>query len=344
MDLTNFQRKVKQWLVTSPPDRQHAKYSLINEQQRRQLGQHLKERYFSRNIWGTADYDPEFYLSTGQGKRELDDLIDGRLFSFRRHIIPWLDSLRALNGARILEIGFGTGSSTVALAEQGASVVGIDIDDDSIFIAKQRCRLHGVQADLSICNAQDMNARFSGQYFDYIIFFACIEHMTHLERQEAIRGAWEMLADSSLLVVIETPNRLWWYDGHSSNLPFFHWLPDDLALQYAKYSPRALYNAGFRRNETEDALCFLRHGRGVSFHDIELALGSLDKIEVVSSLFEYEMGNNPLLKLGHRMTKHGRFHNLIHSFRRDLSPAFFLSSLDIAMRRRSAPDNLRSRQ
>src|SRR5687768_13144068 len=38
----------------------------------------------------------------------------------RSTVIPWLDRVRRLDGLRVLDIGCGTGSSTVALAEQGA--------------------------------------------------------------------------------------------------------------------------------------------------------------------------------------------------------------------------------
>ncbi|HEY6454231.1 MAG TPA: hypothetical protein VIY90_03010, partial [Steroidobacteraceae bacterium] len=55
-------------------------------------------------------------------KADLDAHLWGRLQNDRRIIVPWLNAQRRLHGLRILEIGCGTGSSTVALAEQGAQV------------------------------------------------------------------------------------------------------------------------------------------------------------------------------------------------------------------------------
>ena len=38
--------------------------------------------------------------------------------------------------------------------------------------------------------------------------------------------------------MFETPNRLLWWDHHTSILPFYGMLPDDLAIAYADRSPR----------------------------------------------------------------------------------------------------------
>src|SRR5271154_1703914 len=57
-----------------------------------------------------------------------------RIENDRRTIVPWLNAMRALDGIRILEVGCGSGSSTVALAEQGAIVTGIDVDTGSLTV------------------------------------------------------------------------------------------------------------------------------------------------------------------------------------------------------------------
>ena len=43
-----------------------------------------------------------------------------RLVCDRMEVVPWLDATRSLRGVDILEIGCGTGVSTLALCEQGA--------------------------------------------------------------------------------------------------------------------------------------------------------------------------------------------------------------------------------
>jgi hypothetical protein len=72
----------------------------------------LRANYFTRF--------PTEYLSSDWGKNDLENHLCRRLNSDRDTIVPWLDDVRPLKGASILEIGCGTGCSTVALAEQGA--------------------------------------------------------------------------------------------------------------------------------------------------------------------------------------------------------------------------------
>ena len=62
--------------------------------------------------------------------------------------------------------------------------------------------------------------------------------MVHEERLQAIADTWTMLRPGDLWCVIETPNRLWHTDTHTALLPFYHWLPDDLAFKYARFSQR----------------------------------------------------------------------------------------------------------
>jgi hypothetical protein len=79
---------------------------------------------------------------------------------------------------------------------------------------------------------------------------------------------------------------LWFYDGHTSLLPFFHWLPDELAFQYAPMSPRENFRERFTDYATQREP-FLRTGRGMSFHEFELAIRPAKDLDVVSSLSTY---------------------------------------------------------
>ncbi|HEX5245050.1 MAG TPA: methyltransferase domain-containing protein, partial [Tepidisphaeraceae bacterium] len=72
---------------------------------------------------------------------DLQNHLFRRLEDNRRQVIPWLDAARPLQGAAVLEIGCGTGSATVTLAEQGAQVTAIDIDPRAIAVAERRCQL-----------------------------------------------------------------------------------------------------------------------------------------------------------------------------------------------------------
>lgn len=205
------------------------------------------------------------YLNSDIGKKDLEDQMINRLLSFRHHAIPWINSIVSLKGSKVLEIGCGTGSTAVALAEQGCNLTSIDIAEAHIKVAKKRCELYDLQVNISLMNAMDINK--INEKFDLIIFSASLEHMTYEERLASIKSAWNILNKNGFLVIIETPNRLYYFDEHSSRLPFYHWLPDQIAVQYSKYSLRELFVSN-----SCDEISLIRFGRGVSFHEFELAL------------------------------------------------------------------------
>src|SRR5690606_19591831 len=103
-------------------------------------------------------------------------------------------------------------------------------------------------------------------------------------RLETLSTCWRLLKPGGVLVVADTPNRLVYINYHTSYLPFFDMLPDELACHYLRRSPRA----GFRdsmikalersREHATDVLD--RWGRGVSYHEFEQALGDLSGLVV----------------------------------------------------------------
>ena len=271
-------------------------------------------------------------------RRDLDDHLAGRLESARRRVVPWLDATRPLSGARMLEIGCGTGSATVALAEQGARVTAMDLCERSIAVARRRCELHGVEADFVLGNATEVLEKLEHERFDFVVFYASLEHMTLEERSVSMRKAWELLAPGDLWCVVETPNRLWYHDAHTSLLPYFHWLPDDLAFAYARKSPRAGFRERYLVPDPDARLHFLRRGRGVSFHELELALGPAAQLDVVSSLATFLRARHRLpawARWKRRRSLEARYEALLREISPELHPGFLQPDLDLVIRKRS---------
>jgi len=239
----------------------------------------LRTDYFNRQ--------PSAYLDTEPGRRDLSDHLTGRLQTAREQVVPWLDSVRPLRGARVLEIGSGTGSALVALAECGAQVIGVDVDEGSLRVARKRCVLYGVATELYAVSATGVAELFRDTAFDFIIFYASLEHMTHEDRLQAIADTWAMLRPGDLWCLVETPNRLWHTDTHTACLPFYHWLPDELAFKYARFSQRSNFRECYGELNDEQLLHFRRRGRGVSFHELHVALSAPEAFEVVSYKNEF---------------------------------------------------------
>jgi len=274
-------KRIAEGLLFPVPSRISKNFIRIDEAGLRLIEQSIRENYHTG--WRSENnYSKEKY------KLDLNAHLYGRLERDRREIIPWLDNATILKNKRILEIGCGTGSSTIALAEQGAKVTGIDIDEGALLVAKERAKVYGVNAEFRVLNAQDISGTFHTTKFDLIIFFACLEHMTITERLSSLRDAWEMLPTDGLLVVVETPNRLWYFDDHTSMLPFFHWLPNELAFAYSKFSSRENFHELYNDYNATSKEHFLRRGRGMSFHEFDIAIGQARNLKVISSLSTFE--------------------------------------------------------
>lgn len=227
-------------------------------------------------------YSPEAY------KADIAAHLHERLESDRKTVIPWIDDACSLKNKNITEIGCGTGSSSIAFAEQGARVTGVDIDDGALLVAKQRAKVYEVNAEFKAMNAQEIRTFFEAERFDMIVFFACLEHMTIDERLSSLKDSWDMLPSGGLLIITETPNRLWYFDSHTSRLPFFNWLPNELAFLYSKFSSRENFKELYTEYNELKMEHFLRRGRGVSFHEIEMTIDSASKLNILSSLSSFE--------------------------------------------------------
>jgi len=269
-----------------------------------------------------SNYPPEYYAYL------VADHLHTGLDGDRHSVIPWLDSVRRLQGLRVLDIGCGTGSSSVALAEQGASVTAIDIDEGALQVAKDRCRLHGLEVELLHMNAEAV-ARFGANAFDLVSFSGSLEHMTSAERLPALKGAWDILPPGGQLVVVDSPNRLWYFDAHTSKLPFYNWLPNDLAFRYSRFSPRENFRELYLERDPSREEHFLRRGRGVSFHEFDLALKPAGELRVASTLNSYAPF---ILRFLRSDTRHA-YKSMLMSICPGIHEGFFDPTLDLVIQR-----------
>ena len=223
-----------------------------------------------------------FRNETEINEQDLEDHIKQRINLARSKILPWVLKTIDLKNKKLLEVGSGTGSSSIAFSEQGAIVTGIDVDATSIEVAKYRSNL--LNQKIEYINLSGIEIKQIENNYDVILYYACLEHMTIRERIDSLQQAYSKLNKSGFLIIVEAPNRLWIEDTHTSELPFFQWLPDDLAYLYSKFSPKGSFNSRYTDNEFNYLAEFHRRGRGVSYHEFDLAFENYENLEIVSSL------------------------------------------------------------
>lgn len=131
-----------------------------------------------------------------------------------------------LKDRTVLDFGCGCGSSSILLARAGARVRGVELMAPLREIARLRVRDEGLGDRIEIVEAPAMTALpFAPASFDHVAMNAVVEHVRPEERGPIVRHLWDLLKPGGLLVVTETPNRLWPYDGHTTRLPLIPWLP-----------------------------------------------------------------------------------------------------------------------
>jgi 2-polyprenyl-3-methyl-5-hydroxy-6-metoxy-1,4-benzoquinol methylase len=313
------------------------RYSHLSPDQQSELRHTLVHEFYAKTRhyagWQLYNAEGPAHFDTDDGKGELDRQVSGRLQWFRATHVPWLATQMRLDGARVLEVGAGTGISTVALLEAGAAHVdALDLDGPALVAARARVRLHGLSgADFHHLNATEI-ARLAGRPYDLILFFATIEHMTHQERMAALPAAWSMLGGDAVLCVLDTPNRLWFNDRHTGMMPFFHWLPDDVAVDYARFSPRQTLSEDFASTGPDAAERLARWGRGISFHDFELWFGR-DELAGASGMDEYHRSRDPAWAEVWAQTPEGRFYAFLQEAAPHIPGPFFGEALNLALRR-----------
>jgi ubiquinone/menaquinone biosynthesis C-methylase UbiE len=291
--------------------------------------QALIEHHFSKLTLWTDETGPEYF------RVDLDRHTYMRHDAAVTYIVPWVNQVIPLAGTSIIEIGCGTGSSTAAFAPFAGVVYGYDISTSSINAAKVRLEAHGLadRAELIVSRPAELlatvEARHASEPVDIVLLYALLEHQTVDERIETLRLAQRVLKPGGAIVVTETPNRLTYFDRHTSQLPFFHLLPVDLQLLYADRSPRATFADGIathRKRQPGDEVLrelMIRWGQSVSFHDFEVAIGDVNERILASGL------HPNLMKLRPERPEEKPLRDFVRSVDLSIHPGFTRYYLDL---------------
>ena len=289
---------------------------------------------------------PDALLASEIVRQDIDDHVINRMITSLRTLVPWVTPHKALQGSRILEIGCGTGSASAALAAQSAELESLDINPAALDCARirldllqlgERVRFHHLPANWTAKVREDQarDPRFEPfrRRYDVVILVATLEHMTIDERIDCLSVAWSVLDEGGIMVTQLTPNRLFPFDWHTSREMFTQVLPVELALRYAPRCKRADYahafsNVDVDRPSAADRELLYRWGRGISYHEFDLAIG-LENLQVLDD------GRNPLVarpyldEIGFAKYVEKNFAR----FKLAVPRGFFLPSLDLILQK-----------
>jgi 2-polyprenyl-3-methyl-5-hydroxy-6-metoxy-1,4-benzoquinol methylase len=247
-------------------------------------------------------------------------------------LIPWIEQTVPLAGKTVLEYGCGNAAVSCAFAQRAGRVIGLDIDSGWIDLGNEEIRKRGlknVELELHPTGSiLDAVAARRGQ-IDVILLYAVLEHLTVPERLAVLRLAREVVNPDGAIVVCETPNRLIYFDHHTARMPFFHLLPDELAVEYYPRSERDDFKAAIDeaagRGHEAALEAIARWGRGVSFHEFEVVFGDLSKHVIASSYDPILFGERPVHPDEVILARY------LERWRADLAPAWSRYWLDLIL-------------
>jgi SAM-dependent methyltransferase len=246
-------------------------------------------------------------------------------------MLPWVERVAPLRGRAVVDFGCGNGPVTSALAERAGNVLALDIDASAVEEARRRVTEQGVDSVQFVSGPfENLMEEVRGRgTIDVFLLFAVLEHMTIEERLTTLALARDAVGGDGFIVVCESPNRLLPWDHHTSQLPFFGMLPDELALRYLDRVERSDFReaveAALKEGELPAREQLIRWGRGLSFHEFELAFADFPT-NVVACNYEPE-----LLDVREIHAEELNLARLLKRVRPDIPPAFSRYWIDVVI-------------
>ena len=117
--------------------------------------------------------------------------------------LGWIDKCCALRGKRVIDVGGGGGLLAEGMAALGAHVVGIDLGEKALAVARLHLLESGLEVDYRAIAAEAMAAAEPGS-FDVV---TCLEMLEHVPDPASVVRACAALAKPGGQVFFSTINR-----------------------------------------------------------------------------------------------------------------------------------------
>jgi len=105
---------------------------------------------------------------------------------------------------KVLEICIGTGTNSILISEnrQNAEIVGIDLSEDMLAIAKEKIDKKGI-SNVKTILMDATNMKFDTNSFDVILISLVIHEVDNKIRNKIIKEAKRVLKNKGKIIIIE---------------------------------------------------------------------------------------------------------------------------------------------
>ena len=117
--------------------------------------------------------------------------------------LGWIEERASLAGARVVDVGCGGGILAEAMARAGADVLGIDLAEASLGVARRHAAESGVELEYRAIAAEDFADEMAGA-FDVV---TCLEMLEHVPDPGGVVAACARLVRPGGRVFFSTINR-----------------------------------------------------------------------------------------------------------------------------------------
>lgn len=118
------------------------------------------------------------HSSKSQDTVEFFDEVAIKRYTAEPHILHFM-SPEKWKGKRVLELGCGMGTDAIQFAKAGASVVCVDLTENSLNLCRKNFEVHGLEAEFFLGNIEELDTILPEIYkgaFDLIYSFGVIHH------------------------------------------------------------------------------------------------------------------------------------------------------------------------
>jgi 2-polyprenyl-6-hydroxyphenyl methylase/3-demethylubiquinone-9 3-methyltransferase len=117
--------------------------------------------------------------------------------------LDYIDQIAGLNGKRVLDVGCGGGILAESMANRGADVMGIDMGESNLAVARLHLLESGLKVDYQKIPVEQLAEQQAGQ-FDVV---TCLEMLEHVPDPASIIAACAKLVKPGGHVFFSTINR-----------------------------------------------------------------------------------------------------------------------------------------